>query len=94
MIPFLNSAGGAMTPKPSFCDCGEPAVARTSNREPICERCLKLEREMRALKADIKFAGVPQDARQFNHLPVYQLIDAPVAGGSLEVLNLMLLGKL
>lgn len=83
--------GGGADVKAPVCDCGEPAVARTSNREPICERCLQLERTMRARKAANALVGVPQDARQINHLPAHHLAEVqPIAGGSLAILNLML----
>jgi len=80
--------------KPFVCDCGEPAVARTSNREPICERCQKLEKAMRAVKMANTLVGVPQDVRQSHVLPAYQLVEKPVAGASLEILNAMLTQKI
>jgi hypothetical protein len=30
--------------KPFVCECGEPAVKRNSNREPICAECDRLAR--------------------------------------------------
>jgi hypothetical protein len=52
-----------------------------------------MEKAMRYSKQ--RSAGVPQDTRQQNQLPDHHLVEvSPIAGGSLEVLNAMLSGKL
>lgn len=83
-----------MNAKPFLCECGLPGVRRTSNREPICERCLRLEKRAPgagggSVKA-FKFSGVAETTGRHGIPPNWERHEDPIAGASLEILNSML----
>jgi hypothetical protein len=78
------------------CECGNPGVGFTSNREPICQRCRDMEKTMNLqIKANRKVGVSIQDpmrGKAMNWEERYALYadSSPIVGASLEILNRML----
>lgn len=80
-------------PKPFICDCGNPAIKLTSNREPVCARCHGMEKQMQfMIRANAKVGTTAKvdmrgHAMNWEHRYATYCDDSPIAGASLEMLE-------
>lgn len=78
------------------CQCGELGVRKTSNREPICQRCYDLEKNLNYQIRANRMMGkqLPKKERvgpqiKWDNYYAYILDDQPIADASLKALPML-----